>query len=135
MPEPEKRALNVLGADIAAEKMEEYRRTARARWQAEQRRLEARREEAWALARDAAALLKERFGVSRVVVFGSLTHPGRFNAHSDVDLAAWGLTSANWLRAMGDVRELSREIDLNVVDVACCAPALLRAIEEDGTPL
>ncbi len=120
---------------ILAEQMQEYRRTARARWQAEKKRQEARRERAWQLAHQAAALLKSEYGVQRVVLFGSLAHPGRFTLWSDVDLAAWGLTWANWLQARVAVRELSEEIDLNVVDVACCPPELVAAIEKDGITL
>ena len=44
---------------IRAEQMERYRRTARARWQAERKRGEIRRERAGQLARQAATLLKE----------------------------------------------------------------------------
>lgn len=122
---------------IPPKEMEEYRRTARARWQAEQKRRDARRERAWQLARRAAELLKREYGVRRLVVFGSLTHEGRFSEWSDVDLAAWGLTSANWLRAMSAVNGLpeAREIELNLVDVECCSPELLTLIERDGVPL
>jgi len=117
---------------IPAEQMREYKRTARARWQMEIERRKARRERAWQLAREAAALLKDVYGVQRVVVFGSLADPDRFTLWSDVDLAAWGLTSTNWLRAMAAVQSLSGEIELNLVDVACCSPELLDAIEREG---
>ncbi len=101
--------------------MARYKRTALARWQT--------------LARQAAALLKNMYGVQRVVAFGSLTQQDRFTSWSDVDLAAWGLTAANWLRAMAAVRALFAEIELNLVDVACCSPELLAVIEEEGVPL
>jgi uncharacterized protein len=120
---------------IPADELERYRRTARARWQAEQRNRETRRAQAWELARRAAALLREQYGVQRVAVFGSLTHPGRFTERSDVDLAAWGLTSANWLKAAAAARDLSSQVDINLVDVANCSPELLKAIERDGVPL
>lgn len=124
-----------MALSIPAEEMEHYKRAARARWQREQRQREKRREHAWQLAREAAALLKREYGVQRVVVFGSLVHPDRFTLRSDVDLAAWGLTSANWLRAMGAVRYLSDEIEVKLVDVSCCSPALVAAIEREGVPL
>jgi len=124
-----------MAVQIRAEQMERYRRTARARWQAERKRGEIRRERAGQLARQAATLLKEKYSVQRVMVFGSLTHPGRFTLWSDVDLAAWGLTPANWLKAIGAVRSLSSEIELNLVDVTCCSPELLTAIEREGVPL
>jgi predicted nucleotidyltransferase len=115
--------------------MAQYKRTARARWQAELQRQEVRREHAWQLARQAAALLKEVYGVQRVVAFGSLVHSGRFSRWSDVDLAAWGLTAANWLRAIAAVHDLSGEVELNLVDVTCCSPELLAAIEQEGVSL
>jgi predicted nucleotidyltransferase len=120
---------------ISEEELKQYQQAAYARWQAECQQQEARRVRAWSLAHEAAQLLKREYAATRVAVFGSLTHPGRFTAHSDVDLAVWGLTTTNWLRAIGAVLELSCDIDLNVADVACCAPALLHAIERDGVPL
>ncbi len=124
-----------MALQISAEQMAQYKRTARARWQAEREQRDARRERAWQFVRRAATLLKHEYGVQRVMLFGSLTHPDRFTLWSDVDLAAWGLTSANWLRAMGAVRGLSDDIELNLVDVACCSPELLAAIERDGVLL
>ena len=120
---------------IPAEQMEQYKRTARTRWQAEKERQDSRRERAWQLAHQAAKLLKREYGVQRVMLFGSLTYPDRFTLWSDVDLAAWGLTPASWLKAIGAVRELSDAIELNLVDVECCSPGLLAAIEREGVPL
>ncbi len=112
--------------------MAQYKRTARLRWAQEQAQREARRARAWQLASQAAELLRRDFDVQRVMIFGSLVHPDRFSLHSDVDLAAWGLTSKNWLKAMAAVRYLSDEIDLNLVDVGCCSPELLTVIEREG---
>ena len=122
---------------IPAEELKQYKRAARARWRAEQERVAARRERAWELARQAAELLKREYNVQRVIIFGSLTHADSFTAWSDVDLAAWGLTSANWLKAIGAVRRLGDGdgIELNLVDVECCSPELLAAIERDGVSL
>ncbi len=117
---------------IPPEQMEIYKRTARARMQAEKAQCAERREQAWALAREAADLLQREFGVSRVTVFGSLVHEGRFTLYSDVDLAAWGLTSANWLRAMSAAHALSGDIDLNLVDISICSPELLETIIKEG---
>ena len=124
-----------MAPDISPEEMQEYRRTARRWLQEEQHETAARRERAWMLARRAALLLKEEFAVSRVTVFGSLIQEGRFNRWSDLDLAAWGLTSANWLRAIGAVRGLSDEVELNLVDVETCSPGLLAVIEREGVDL
>ncbi len=120
---------------ISPEHMADYKRTARERWLAEKRQTAARRERAWRLAREAATLLKDNYGVRRVVAFGSLIHEGRFHLRSDVDLAAWGLTATNWLKAIGAVASLSNQIELNLVDVECCSPELLTVIEREGVPL
>ncbi len=120
---------------MSTEQMKQYQRTARARWQAEQKFCKARCEKAWELARQAAALLKKEYGAQRVVIFGSLVHPDRFTRWSDVDLAAWGLTSNTWLKAIVAVHTLSDEIELDLVDVCCCPPELLAAIEREGVRL
>jgi predicted nucleotidyltransferase len=117
---------------IPADQMEKYKRTARKRWKHEQIQRQKRREQAWHLARRAATLLKAQYNINKVVLFGSLTHPDRFMKWSDVDLAAWGLTSENWLQAMAAVRDLSGEIQLNLVDVSNCTPELLVVIEREG---
>ncbi len=122
-------------ADIPFEQMQVYKRTARLRWQAEEKAREQRRTQAQLLARQAAAMLKADFGVQRVVLFGSLLQSQRFFLSSDVDLAAWGLTSANWLKAIAAVRNLSDEIDLNLVDVEACSAELYASIEQHGVPL
>ncbi|MEW5986045.1 MAG: nucleotidyltransferase domain-containing protein [Chloroflexota bacterium] len=115
--------------------MASYRQTARKRWQAEQQKRRARQANAWQLAHQAAVLLKEQFGVSRVAAFGSLVYPGHFTLWSDVDLAAWGLTAVNWLRASAAVRALSDEVELNLVDTNCCSLELLDTIQREGVDL
>jgi len=124
-----------MSLDMSAVDLERYRAFAQARLRSERARCEARRQRAWRLARRAAELLKAEFGVHKVAVFGSLIRPDRFTQWSDVDLAAWGLTAANWLKASAAVRALDSDIELNVVDVTACSPDLLAAIERDGVPL
>lgn len=126
---------NKMTEKISPEQMARYKCTARRRQEAEKKAQVARRERAWQLAHQAATLLKTQYNVKRVMLFGSLTHPNRFTHRSDVDLAAWGLTSTNWLRAILAVRNLSPEIELNLVDVSCCSPELLTIIEQEGIVL
>lgn len=121
-----------MNLEISAVDLERYRMSAQTRRRNEQSQREMRRQRAWQLARRAAELLKTQFGASQVAAFGSLTHPDRFTQWSDVDLAVWGLTSANWLKASAAVRTLADDIELNVVDVATCSPDLLAVIERDG---
>jgi uncharacterized protein len=115
--------------------METYKATARRRWQREQRQRVEREERAWCLARQAVHLLRDEYQVSDARLFGSLLHPGRFTLHSDIDLAAWGLTADNWLKASATVRALSDDIEINLVDVTACSPFLREAIEREGVSL
>src|SRR4051812_19132025 len=71
--------------DITPEAMAVYRARARRRQQAEREALAAREQRAWELARQAADALRQQCAVSKVVVFGSLVHPGCFTAWADVD--------------------------------------------------
>ncbi|RPJ19039.1 MAG: nucleotidyltransferase domain-containing protein [Planctomycetaceae bacterium] len=87
---------------------------------------------AWSLARTAADLLRERFGATRVVVFGSLAHDEWFTRWSDIDLAAWGISPEAFFRAVAAVTGLSTEFKLDLVDPQDCRPALRRAIEREG---
>ena len=123
--------------NIAGEQLKAYKRTARARHAARQGQDQALRERAWALAQRAAQLLKADYGATRVLLFGSLAQPDRFTHRSDIDIAAWGLTSTNWLKAGSTVRYLDQahEFEINVVDTACAPSELLESIERYGVPL
>lgn len=90
---------------------------------------------AWSLARTAAGLLLERFGATRVVVFGSLAHDEWFTRWSDIDLAAWGISPEAFFRAVAAVTGLSTEFKIDLVDPQDCRPALRRAIEREGVAL
>lgn len=65
---------------------------------------------------EATALLREKFGATRVVVFGSLVREGCFTPWSDVDVGAWGLRPEDTFRVIGTV-QLDSEIEVNLVDV------------------
>jgi predicted nucleotidyltransferase len=117
------------------EQMARYRATARRQEQAARDALVRREEQAWGLARQAAALLRAEFHVETIVVFGSLVHPGFFTRWSDVDLAARGLDPRDTLRVMEMVRDLSAEIPVNLVDLGAASDSLRRVVEREGQPL
>jgi predicted nucleotidyltransferase len=100
---------------ISPEKMEIYRRTARKR-EAEQRQATLqRREAAWAVARQAATLLKEQFGATRVAAFGSLAHGAWFNARSDIDLLVDGIPPAKFWRAWAALDQVAAGFEIDLV--------------------
>ena len=121
--------------DFSPEKIAIYRETAIRRQKEHQSELKTRKERAWELARQAAKLLREKYNVKRVVVFGSLIYEGCFTQWSDVDIAAWGIPADLTFRAIGDVLDLDKTQEINLVDVNTCQPSLLTIIELDGADL
>ena len=121
--------------DISPQELQQYLDGARKRQQARERELEQRRERALALAREAADILKRKYGVDKVVLFGSLTQPDTFTRWSDVDIAAFGLTQENYLKAMSDVAGLDPEIEINLVDSGAIKFSLLEHIKSQGRRL
>ena len=118
--------------ELTDEEPRAYRRAAKLRERRRGKGAVKRQRRAWALARQAAELSRKRFGVSRVVVFGSLARRGCFTPWSDVDLAAWGLRPEDTFRAIGAVQDLDSDITINLIDVGTCSPSLLAVIEREG---
>lgn len=121
--------------EISSEEMTLYRTTARHLQEQENKELIQRKERAWEVARSAATLLKEKFNVTRVAIFGSLVHEGCFTRWSDVDIAAWGIPPEDTFRAMGAVMDMDESIEVNLVDVKACSASLLDIIEQEGIEL
>jgi predicted nucleotidyltransferase len=80
-----------------------------------------------------AMILVEKFGAKRVVLFGSAIAPGRFNNHSDLDLAVEGLPASQYFAALGElIRTSPVAIDLVPIEDA---NALLKERIEKGVVL
>ncbi len=122
-------------SELSAEEIAAYRATTWERHRREQQAVAAREELAWVVAREAAARLRQAFQAQRVVVFGSLVHPGCFTAWSDIDIAAWGIDPDDTFRVIGVAMDTDKEIAVNLVDVGACSASLLRVIQRDGVPL
>ncbi len=118
---------------ISPSQLEIYRRTAREREADLRRQVAERREHAWNLAHQAAQILKEEFGASRVVVFGSLIHPDKFHFHSDIDLGVWDIK--DYFRAVARLMDLDPQIEFDLVPVEDARPGILAVIEQEGKAL
>ncbi len=117
------------GGDRYASYVEAWRRRF-----AEQRAAEEEyRARALEAARRAAGLLVERYGVRRVILFGSLAWR-RPSLTSDIDLAVEGLAPRRFFRADAELaREIPIPVDLKLL--GDCPPMLRRRIEEEGLVL
>lgn len=122
-----------MSARISAEEMEIYRKSAREREAARCVQLEERNQRAWDKARQAAKILKEEFGASRVFLFGSLLHPQRFHMRSDVDMAGWEIQ--HYFRAVARLLDLDVDIEFNLVMLEDARPELKARIEGEGLEL
>ena len=73
------------------------------------------RTEALAIAEECAHVLKERFGVREVYVFGSVTGEGPWHDRSDLDIAVEGLASRDYFRALSVLDEvMPPELELDL---------------------
>ena len=112
-----------------------YRVTAERRRREESERRAERRMRAWDAARLGATILRERFGVSSVIVFGSLAGERWFGEASDVDLAASGLRAEDYFAAVAAVQGLLGEFEVDLVDLDRCPPGLREAVLGEGVAL
>lgn len=120
---------------ISPEKMDQYRATAQQRLRLAQAKVAERLALALVVAQQAAAWLKETYGVARVVAFGSVAHPQLFHAHSDIDLAVWGLAEHSYYRAVGELQAIHPAFAIDLIRVEDVSVELLRTVETENIPL
>lgn len=101
----------------------------------DQEQLSERWQRAWSTARLAAHVLRQRFGATQIVVFGSLTRRDWFTPWSDIDLAAWDIPPDAFYRAVAAVTGLDPEFKVDLVVPEDCQPTLRRVIEQEGVAL
>ncbi len=103
------------------------------------RRAEARRREEELLTRrlsaapEAARLLRERFGATRVVLLGSLAR-GETHADSDVDLAVTGVAMRDHTSALIELERLFG-CPIDLIHLGSAPPAMRLTIEQEGREL
>ena len=85
--------------------------------------------------REAAAMLKQRFAVRRVVLFGSLAHASRFFPKSDVDLAVEGLLSEDYWEVWRLVEEFIGGRPVDFIAIEDARESLRHAIDRYGVEL
>ena len=119
-------------AQLTTQEKNNYRKFARLRDETEMREMLARRERALLVARKAARILKESFGVTRVLLFGSLVTQSWFHIRSDVDLAVEGLKPKDFWRADCRLESISDGFEIDLVDLSTAPSGLKQTISRDG---
>ncbi|MFH1146291.1 MAG: nucleotidyltransferase domain-containing protein [Pseudomonadota bacterium] len=120
---------------ISAEEMSAYRATARQQQVLDHQKSTARYRRAWDLARQAAMVLREQFGVKRVMAFGSLAKEELFHSRSDIDLAVWGMDEKEYYRAVAHLLTLDQDFSMDLIAVEDAPVSLRERIENEGIPV
>lgn len=107
------------------------RRGKRARREQEERRRRARK-----TARRVAAYLRRTYGADRVVLFGSIAGDKiPLGPRSDIDLAVWGLDSADYFEAVARVQDEAAPFRVDLVRIEQCPESLRDVIQGEGREL
>lgn len=122
-----------MATNLSPTQLEIYRKSAREREAALRAQIESRRQRAWRVAREAAMILKDEFGASRVTLFGSVIYPARFHWRSDIDLAVWDIK--DYFRAVSRLIDIDPEIEIDLVPIEDARPGIIAVIEREGIDL
>jgi predicted nucleotidyltransferase len=109
-------------------------------WEAVERygkdkRVRAIRERAFVVVRKAADLLKQKYGATRVILFGSLAHGAWFTPRSDIDIYSEGVPVDAFLEADAAIQGIDRSFKVDLVEPQECSPELRKRIEQEGIEL
>lgn len=82
-------------------------------------------------AREMARVLKNKYGIKKVVLFGSAVN-GKFWEHSDLDIAVYGMDEGQYLDIAWELFEIALPFKVDLIPVEKASVKLLRKIEEEG---
>jgi len=113
---------------ISIDKMYGYILAARKREQARQESLRQLQSRGIETAKQACKMLRHEFGITRVVLFGSMLEP-KIHAHSDIDLAVWNLAKSDYFQAVGQLQGLS-EFAIDLIEAENASDYIAEAIAQ-----
>lgn len=91
--------------------------------------MKQRQQQGLEVARRCAQILKQDFGASRVVLFGSMLNLEQMWWGSDIDLAVWGLPEEDFFKA-GAAIERGHNFSIDLVEIQHARPHIVNAIEQ-----
>lgn len=92
-------------------------------------KMKLRQERGLLIARQAAQILKTEFGVTKVVIFGSMLDTEEITPHSDIDLAVWGLDKFELFKAGARI-EQGHTFEIDLVPIEIAKQHIIAGIEE-----
>ncbi len=120
--------------DLSPEELAEYRRKLDQHFK--NRKVdEALLQRAWQTAHRVAAMLYEDFGATEVAVFGSLVGQKWFSKGSDIDIAVWGLSGDTYLNALWEIRNVSPEFKIDLVNFHSAKGRFRKRIQSQAIPV
>lgn len=96
---------------------------------------EQQREELLRKAQQMAVALRKEYGVSRVIIFGSLAHAAWWEADSDIDIAVSSLPDEDYWRAWKTAEEFFKDRSVDFIQLEDASDSLRYSIESDGVEL
>ncbi len=123
--------------ELPRDKWHVYLKAARQRRQREEISRDEQREREQLLTRvvQATELLKEKFGVRRVILFGSLAHANWFTPTTDIDLAVEGLRHDDFWQAWQFLEEVFPDRRVDLITLETASKSLKAAIKRQGVEL
>ncbi|MDB9419863.1 nucleotidyltransferase family protein [Microcystis aeruginosa] len=97
--------------------------------------LENRYRKGWETAQQAARILREKYQIEKVILFGSLLDLSKFRYHSDIDLAVWGLADQLYYQALKDILAISTDFSIDLIQIESAQPSLQTTIKNQGIDL
>lgn len=98
-----------------------------------QQHQQTRVEQAQQAAAACARVLKERYGVRQVHLFGSLAGQGPWHSHSDIDLAVEGLAPERYFRALSELWDLLPEgMELDLITLEDAPPEMVKKVRSSS---
>ncbi|ELR96444.1 putative nucleotidyltransferase [Gloeocapsa sp. PCC 73106] len=90
-------------------------------------KMKQRQKEGLEVAQKCADFLKKKYGVTKVVLYGSLLNHEKMTLHSDIDLAVWSLPEKDYFKAVADL-DYGHNFEIDLVEIQKANPYILEAI-------
>jgi predicted nucleotidyltransferase len=113
--------------------IEEIRKKHQAIEQNKKQNRELRKQKALKAAKEIAAMLKEKYGVANVVLYGSLAN-GKFDDYSDIDLYVENLDE-DYFAALHEAQMIAGDIEVSLACDTDVVESLYENIQQNGVKL
>jgi predicted nucleotidyltransferase len=113
--------------------IEEIRKKHQAIEQNKKQNRELRKQKALKAAKEIAAMLKEKYGVANVALYGSLVN-GKFDDYSDIDLYVENLDE-DYFAALHEAQMIAGDIEVSLACGTDVVDSLYENIQQNGVKL